>query len=191
MTKTVGILALQGDFAEHSQCLQDCHVSTILVRKSSQLDKIDGLIIPGGESTAMTKIAQRDNLIEPLKEFTKQKAVWGTCAGLILLADRIQGQQQIIGGLDITVKRNYYGRQLNSFETYIDLKSTGIEKLKAKFIRAPKIIDVGEEVETLATIEDLGQENIVALRQGKILGTTFHSELDSDNRLPKYFVSML
>ena len=116
MTKTVGILALQGDFAEHNQCLQKCDVSTILVRKSPQLDKIDGLIIPGGESTAMTKIAQRDNLIEPLKEFTKQNAVWGTCAGLILLADRIQGQQQIIGGLDITVKRNYYGRQLNSFE---------------------------------------------------------------------------
>ncbi len=191
MTKTVGILALQGDFAEHNQCLQKCEIDTILVRKSSQLNKIDGLIIPGGESTAMTKIAQRDNLIEPLKEFTKQKAVWGTCAGLILLADRIQGQQQIIGGLDIIVKRNYYGRQLNSFETYIDLKSTGIEKLRAKFIRAPKIIDVGEEVETLATFEDLGQENIVALRQGKILGTTFHAELDSDNRLHKYFVSML
>ena len=191
MTKTVGILALQGDFAEHNQCLQKCEIDTILVRKSSQLNKIDGLIIPGGESTAMTKIAQRDNLIEPLKEFTKQNAVWGTCAGLILLADRIQGQQQIIGGLDITVKRNYYGRQLNSFETYIDLKSTGIEKLKAKFIRAPKIIDVGEEVETLASIDDLGQETIVALRQGKILGTTFHSELDSDNRLHRYFVSML
>lgn len=191
MTKTVGILALQGDFAEHNQCLQKCEIDTILVRKSSQLNKIDGLIIPGGESTAMTKIAQRDNLIEPLKEFTKQNAVWGTCAGLILLADRIQGQQQIIGGLDITVKRNYYGRQLNSFETYIDLKSTGIEKLKAKFIRAPKIINVGDEVETLASIDDLGQENIVALRQGKILGTTFHSELDSDNRLHRYFVSML
>lgn len=191
MKKTVGILALQGDFAEHAQCLQECGVSTVLIRNSSQLDKVDGLIVPGGESTAMTIIAKRDGLIEPLKEFSEQRPVWGTCAGLILLADQILNQQSILGGLDITIERNSYGRQLNSFESVVNLDAIGIKGMEGMFIRAPRIIKVGSRVETIGTIESVAGKTVVAVRQGNVLGTTFHTELANDNRLLKYFASMI
>lgn len=216
----VGVLALQGSFNEHIAVLRRLGVKGVEIRKPEQLLTINSLIIPGGESTTMAKLAQYFNLFPALREFVQMgKPVWGTCAGLIFLADKATGQktggQELVGGLDCTVHRNYFGSQIQSFETELAVpelvsKEGGPETFRGVFIRAPAILDVGPEVQVLAdypvpsdkklssdsTVEDK-KENadekskvIVAVRQGNILATAFHPELTADTRWHSYFLKM-
>jgi 5'-phosphate synthase pdxT subunit len=183
----VGVLALQGDFQEHLFALEECGVSASIIRRPSELAAVDALILPGGESTAIANLARSFELFEPLK--TRIKAgmpVYGSCAGMILLADRVLDAavgQETFGGLDITVRRNAFGRQVDSFET--DLEFAGITNppVRAVFIRAPWVESVGSAVEVLATFE-----HAVAVRQGALLATSFHPELTGDNRIHRFFI---
>lgn len=190
--KTIGILALQGDFFEHLKAVQDIGLQAILVKEQKDLDRIDSLIIPGGESTSIGIIAERNNLVRPIKNFIKSdKPVWGTCAGLIMLANRISGQKRngqiSFGGLDITVERNFFGRQINSFEREISININPEIKQKVVFIRAPGIIECAKNVQVLSEINYKNKQIPVAVRQNNILGTTFHSELSNKLDLLKYF----
>lgn len=187
----IGVLALQGDFLEHKKMLNSLGVEAVEIRLPQQLNDIDGLIIPGGESTTIGKLAVTYGLIEPLREFGKAKPVWGTCAGLIFLAKDIGKDQPILGLMDITVNRNAFGRQVDSFETDLDVKGlNGAGPLHAVFIRAPLVTAVDETagVEVLAQLAD---DKIVAVRQDHLLGTAFHPELTDDLRLHQYFVDMI
>lgn len=195
-SKTVGVLALQGDVREHALMLSEVSNSVKLVKSSDDLVALDGLVIPGGESTTISMLINRANLMEPLRAFIKAgKGVYGSCAGMILLADRIldgRNDQESIGGLDITVKRNAFGRQVDSFEKTINLDKIGINNFNAVFIRAPWVEKVGSGVEVLASIEYQAQDpRIVMVKQGKLLATSFHPELTGDNRVHQYFVSLL
>jgi 5'-phosphate synthase pdxT subunit len=195
-SKTVGVLALQGDVREHAKMLSDCSVEVRLVKNSEDLIDLAGLVIPGGESTTISMLINRANLMQPLRDFIKSgKAVYGSCAGMILLADRIldgRSDQETIGGLDITVRRNAFGRQVDSFEKTIDLKEINILDFNAVFIRAPWVEKVGSAVEVLASLDYQEQEpRIVMVKQGNLLATSFHPELTGDNRVHKYFVSLL
>ncbi len=197
----IGVLALQGAFREHILKLQALGVDAVEVRLPRELDDLDALIIPGGESTTMGKLAEAFGLLEPLKAFTREKPAWGTCAGLIMLAARAQrqkkGGQPLLGGLDITVDRNYFGRQVDSFEADLDVPALAEVArpedpqgpFHAIFIRAPAVIEVGPEVEVLARLPDQGP--IVAVRQGHLLGTAFHPELSNDLRFHRYFLEMV
>ncbi|KAJ3313641.1 hypothetical protein HDV04_001651 [Boothiomyces sp. JEL0838] len=183
------VLALQGAFSEHIHTLQKLGVTTVQVKKQEHLDEIDGLIIPGGESTTMSLIMQRNGLIEPLKSFIQSgKPVFGTCAGLIMLSNEItnqkKGGQVNLGGLDITVERNAFGAQLDSFVSDLDLT---IGKFQGVFIRAPIISSVGDNVDVIGKYND----RIVAVRQGNILGTSFHPELTHDTMVHEYFIKMI
>ncbi len=194
--KTVGVLALQGDVREHARMLSDCSVDVRFVKNSDDLTDLAGLVIPGGESTTISMLINRANLMQPLRDFIKSgKAVYGSCAGMILLADRIldgRSDQETIGGLDITVRRNAFGRQVDSFEKTIDLKEIDILDFNAVFIRAPWVEKVGSSVEVLASLDYQEQEpRIVMVKQGNLLATSFHPELTGDNRVHKYFVSLL
>jgi 5'-phosphate synthase pdxT subunit len=194
---TIGVLALQGAFAEHIKLFGRLGVQAIEVRKPEQLDDLDGLVIPGGESTSMGLIAQRWGLVEPLRDWVAGgKPTWGTCAGMILLSKRATGQklggQILIGGLDVTVNRNYFGRQVNSFETLLDAPQLGDEPYPAVFIRAPAIVEMGPMVESLAALPGRDGEIVhVAVRQGPILATAFHPELTADLRWHRLFVEMV
>ncbi|MGA0883160.1 MAG: pyridoxal 5'-phosphate synthase glutaminase subunit PdxT [Candidatus Nanopelagicales bacterium] len=195
-SKTVGVLALQGDVREHARMLSDCSVEVRLVKNSEDLTDLAGLVIPGGESTTISMLINRANLMESLRDFIKSgKAVYGSCAGMILLADRIldgRSDQETIGGLDITVRRNAFGRQVDSFEKTIDLKEINILDFNAVFIRAPWVEKVGSGVEVLASLDYQEQEpRIVMVKQGNLLATSFHPELTGDNRVHQYFVSLL
>lgn len=188
----VGVLALQGAFAEHVALLRQVGAHAVEVRKPEQLQDIDGLIIPGGESTTMGLIAQRWGLVEPLRAWVRSGSpTWGTCAGLILLADRAEGQklggQPLIGGLDVTVNRNYFGRQVDSFQVWLDAPILGAEPAEAVFIRAPAVTECGRGVETLAALPGR-QDVVVAVRQGPIMATAFHPELTRDPRWHALFV---
>ncbi len=197
----IGVLALQGAFREHILKLQALGVEATEVRLPDHLSGLDALIIPGGESTTMGKLAESFDLLQPLKVFTREKPAWGTCAGLILLANRAvrqkKGGQPLIGGLDITVDRNFFGRQVDSFEADLDVPAlaqvarpedpTG--PFHAIFIRAPAVVEVGPEVEVLARLP--GNGPIVAVRQGHLLGTAFHPELSHDLRFHRYFLRMV
>ena len=191
---TIGVLALQGAFLEHLVMLRKLGVNAVEVRKAEQLDAIDGLIIPGGESTSMGLIAERWGLVEPLRKWVHSgKPTWGTCAGMIMLADRATGQkeggQTLIGGLHVEVNRNYFGRQLQSFETFLQTPQLGSDPAPALFIRAPAITEIGSDVEPLAEMDtDRGDHIYVAVRQGTILATAFHPELTNDLRWHRYFV---
>ncbi|KAK9279739.1 hypothetical protein L1049_013421 [Liquidambar formosana] len=217
----VGVLALQGSFNEHIAALRRLGVKGVEIRKPEQLQNVTSLIIPGGESTTMAKLAEFHNLFPALREFVKMgKPVWGTCAGLIFLADKAIGQkaggQELIGGLDCTVHRNFFGSQIQSFEAELSVpelvaKEGGPETFRGVFIRAPAILEVGPEVEVLADYpdpskklldsnsavesqkEDTGSEKkvIVAVKQGKLLATAFHPELTADNRWHSYFLKMV
>lgn len=181
---------------EHAKMLSEISVAVKLVKNSDDLIGIDGLVIPGGESTTISMLINRANLMEPLRDFINSgKAVYGSCAGMILLADRIldgRADQESIGGLDITVKRNAFGRQVDSFEKTIDLSKIGISDFNAVFIRAPWVEKVGSGVEVLANIDYQSQDpRIVMVKQGNRLATSFHPELTGDNRVHKYFVSLL
>ncbi|MBO9310398.1 MAG: pyridoxal 5'-phosphate synthase glutaminase subunit PdxT [Chloroflexi bacterium] len=182
----IGVLALQGDFAEHAAVLRQIGARPIEVRKPEQLADLHGLIIPGGESTTISTVARASGLYEPLREFVTHKPTWGTCAGAILLAKRITGQAAHLGVMDIAVTRNAFGRQVDSFST--DLLIEGFdEPLRAVFIRAPIIESVGAGVRVLARLPD---GRIVAAQQGHLLATAFHPELTPDKRLHTYFLEM-
>jgi 5'-phosphate synthase pdxT subunit len=192
--KQVGVLALQGDFAEHIAMLRHLGVIAREVRLPAELEGLDGLIIPGGESTTIGKLAMDFGLMEPLRRFGAKKAMWGTCAGAILLSKDIQRQQPLLGLMDITVERNAFGRQVDSFETLLDvpaLAAMNEEKapFHAVFIRAPLIKSVdAKDVEILAKLDD---GTIVAARQGHLMATSFHPELSEDDRFHRLFLSMV
>lgn len=183
----VGVLALQGAFIEHEKVLRDLGVETVQVRLPQHLVGLDALIIPGGESTTIGKLAVQYGLIEPLREFAQEKPTWGTCAGMIFLATEIGlDRQPILGLMDITVNRNAFGRQIDSFEADLPVKGLD-EPFPAVFIRAPVATAVGEDVEILSQLDD---GRIVAARQGHWLATAFHPELSEDSRLHAYFLQM-
>ncbi|GGO75544.1 pyridoxal 5'-phosphate synthase glutaminase subunit PdxT [Nocardioides deserti] len=190
MPPTIGVLALQGDVREHVRTLTDLGVDAITVRRGSELDEADGIVLPGGESTTMAKLLRTFGLMDPLrKRIADGMPVFGTCAGMILLADRVRdgaAGQETVGGLDVTVRRNAFGRQVDSFET--DLPVTGIdEPVHAVFIRAPWVEELGPGVEVLA--EAAGHP--VAVRQGHLLATSFHPEVDGDGRVHGLFVDLV
>lgn len=194
---TIGVLALQGAFLEHIKMLRRLGVQAVEVRKPEQLAGLDGLIIPGGESTSMGLIAERWGLVEPLRQWVHGgRPTWGTCAGMILLAERATGQkrggQTLLGGLDVTVHRNYFGRQVDSFETELPVPILGDMPYPAIFIRAPAIADVGPSVEVLARVTASNGETVsVAVRQGPLLATAFHPELTEDARWHELFLEMV
>jgi 5'-phosphate synthase pdxT subunit len=189
----IGVLALQGDFAEHIRMLREIGVDAVEVRLPEQLADLDGLIIPGGESTTIGKLAEDYQLLEPLREFGQHKPIWGTCAGAIFLSKDAKRSQPLLGLMDIKVERNAFGRQVASFETRLEVPALGeIEPdqgpYPAVFIRAPLIESVEDGAEALASLED---GRIVAARQGHLLATAFHPELTSDHRFHRYFVTMV
>jgi 5'-phosphate synthase pdxT subunit len=182
----IGVLALQGAFIEHVQILRSLGVDAVEVRKPEQLRDLDGLIIPGGESTTFGKLAVAYGLIEPIRAMCNAgKPVWGTCAGMIFLAKDVGGKQPLLGVMDVQVQRNAFGRQVESFEVDLDIPALGKEPFHAIFIRAPLIASVGKGVEVLAKLED---GTIVAARQGNLLATSFHPELTNDTRFHRYFL---
>ena len=188
----IGVLALQGDFLEHQQAFGRLAVESRQVRNTAELAGLNGLIIPGGESTVIGKLAQDFNLLEPLRAFAKDHAVWGTCAGSIFLSKDALRDQPLLGMMDITVARNAFGRQVDSFEVDLvipALKTASGENppFHAVFIRAPLIETVGEDVEIISSLPD---GRIVAARQGRWLATAFHPELTGDDRLHSYFLEM-
>jgi len=192
---TIGILALQGDFSEHEAMLRRLAVNTRQVRSPEDLRGLDGLIIPGGESTTFCRLMADFNLYEPLRAFVKTGApVWGTCAGMIVLARHASDLDfPTLEALDIKVLRNAYGRQVDSFEADIDVPALGAEPFHAVFIRAPVVAGTGPDVEVLATVRhELGQQVApVALRPGHLMATSFHPELTNDSRFHSYFVDLV
>jgi len=188
----IGVLALQGDFLEHQGMLESLGAEVVQVRLPEHLDGLGGLIIPGGESTTIGKLAVAYGLMEPLRAFAQDHAVWGTCAGAIFIARNIDRDQPLLGVMDITVKRNAFGRQVDSFET--DLIVPALKEVDAAdrpfhavFIRAPLIEKVNGTTQTMAALEN---GNIVAARQGRLLATSFHPELTRDDRFHRYFMEM-
>jgi len=189
----IGVLALQGSFLEHQVMLQRLGVDSVQVRLPQQLDALDGLIIPGGESTTIGKLAVDFGLLEPLRQFGKEHAMWGTCAGSIFLSKDAHREQPLLGLMDIQVERNAFGRQVDSFE--IDLEIPALKTVSAEtpvfhsiFIRAPLIESVGKDVETLVALPN---GKIVAARQGHLLATSFHPELTEDARFHRYFLEVV
>jgi pyridoxal 5'-phosphate synthase pdxT subunit len=187
----IGVLALQGDFVEHIAALKRIGVETCEVRLAQQLNDLNGLIIPGGESTTIGKLAVDFNLLKPLQEFGKSKAIWGTCAGAIFLSKDIHRKQPLLGLMDIVIERNAFGRQIDSFEIDLDVPAfdgNGEHRpYHTVFIRAPLIESVGKDVEVIA---HLPSGRIVAAREGKLLATSFHPELTTDDRFHALFVEM-
>ena len=187
----IGVLALQGAFIEHIHIFQSLGAEAVPVRRPEQLADLDGLVIPGGESTTIGKLAIEFGLMEPLRDFARRKPVWGTCAGLIFMAKDIGiDQQPILGLMDITVDRNAFGRQYDSFETDLDIAGLDEEAFHAIFIRAPVVtsVDEGAGVQIVARVDD---GRIVAVRQNRWLGTAFHPELTRDTRLHALFLKMV
>jgi 5'-phosphate synthase pdxT subunit len=192
----IGVLALQGDVQEHIQSLSDCGVIALAVKTDSQIRSIDALVIPGGESTTIAKLARSFDLMDLIRDRIKEgMPTYGSCAGMILLAEKVEDAitgQETFGGIDMTVRRNAVGRQIDSFET--DLKFKGITEpaIRAVFIRAPWVESIGKQVEVLAQITDeTGKTHPVAVRQGRLLATSFHPELTGDSRIHKYFVEQI
>ncbi|MEW8986031.1 MAG: pyridoxal 5'-phosphate synthase glutaminase subunit PdxT [Bacillus sp. (in: firmicutes)] len=184
----IGVLGLQGAVREHVHSVEESGAEAIVIKKVEQLDEIDGLILPGGESTTMRKLIDKYQFMDKLKEFANSgKPMFGTCAGLILLAKRVVGYDEPhIGIMDVTVERNSFGRQRESFEADLDI--TGVASdFPAVFIRAPHIVDAGENVEVISKHDG----RIVAAREGNVLGCSFHPELTDDHRLTQYFVTMV
>ena len=197
----IGVLALQGDFSEHIVMLKQLGVETSEVRLASQLEDLNGLIIPGGESTTIGKLAEDFKLMEPLRQFGRERAIWGTCAGAIFLSKDARRAQPLLGLMDITVERNAFGSQVDSFETDLDIaafkqaaarlsargEALGNHLYHAVFIRAPIIESVSADASILSALPD---GRIVAARQGKLLATSFHPELTPDTRFHEYFISL-
>ena len=185
----IGVLALQGDFIEHIHVLEKMGVDVTEVRKLEQLEGLDGLIIPGGESTAIVKLMDIYGWRQRLPEEVRRGlAVWGTCAGMIVIArELVDPTPTPLGLLDIKVARNWFGRQVDSFEEKLDFKGLKGGKLRAVFIRAPVVNEIGDDVEVLARVSD---GPAVAVRKGRLLATAFHPELTADDRVHRYFVDM-
>ncbi|WP_350349986.1 pyridoxal 5'-phosphate synthase glutaminase subunit PdxT [Agromyces sp. G08B096] len=184
------MLALQGDFREHARVLGSLGAEVSLVRRPAELDAVDGLVIPGGESTVMDKLSRTFGLQEPLRAaIARGLPVYGTCAGLIMLADTvldaIDGQQSL-GGLDVAVRRNAFGSQNQSFETDLDVPALGSTPVHAAFIRGPVVESVGPKARALATLDD---GRVVAVEQGSLLGTSFHPEITGEHRFHEYFLA--
>jgi len=189
----IGVLALQGDVREHIQSLSDCGVDALAVKTKSEIENISALVIPGGESTTIAKLARSFDLFDLIRDRIKSgMPTYGSCAGMILLSDVVEDAiigQESFGGIDMVVKRNAFGRQVDSFETDLKFKGITDPPVRAVFIRAPWVESVGENVEVLAEISDSsGQRHPVAVRQGQLLATSFHPELTGDNRVHKFFV---
>jgi len=188
----IGVLALQGDFAEHALMLKRLKVEPVEVRMPEHLKSLDGLIIPGGESTTIGKLATDFGLMEPLRQFGQNHAIWGTCAGAIFLSKDARRTQPLLGLMDITVERNAFGRQVDSFEVDLDVpvlnQATGTKQpYHAVFIRSPIIESVSGDVKVLASTP---AGKIVAAQQGHLLATSFHPELTNDTRFHEYFLSL-
>jgi len=187
----IGVLACQGDFIEHIKILLQLGVETVEVRLPEDLKGLAGLIIPGGESTTIGKLAVTYNLMEPLREFSDKKPIWGTCAGMIFLAKEIGMDQPLLGIMDIEVERNAFGRQVDSFKA--DLYAPFLDKGDSKpfpaiFIRAPKLIAAKGKAKVITKLAD---GTAVAAREGKWLVTSFHPELTEDNRFHRYFLGLI
>jgi 5'-phosphate synthase pdxT subunit len=196
------VLALQGDFAEHEAMLRRLGADPVEIRLPEQLEGLAGLIIPGGESTTIGKLATTYGLIEPLRRFGREKPIWGTCAGAIFLSRDVHRQQPLLGLMDLTIERNAFGRQVDSFIADLPVPALREEPdrpFRAVFIRAPLIEKVGREVEVLAQLpahaggdsRRAGGARIAAVRQGKLLATAFHPELTDDPRFHRYFLSLV
>ena len=188
-TPRVGVLGLQGDFAEHLHTLRGIGAEGIDVRRPEQLDDVDALIIPGGESTTIGKLADRYGFIPKLRErIAEGMPVWGTCAGAIFMAKDVPGHPHpLLSAMDISVERNAFGRQQDSFEADLEVRDIGGAPYHAVFIRAPRITKTGADVQTIAELAD---GTIVAARQGNLLATSFHPELTPDDRFHSYFLSL-
>jgi 5'-phosphate synthase pdxT subunit len=193
----IGVLALQGDVREHLAMLGRAGVEALAVRRPRELAEVDGLVIPGGESTTMVKLARVFDLLDPLRERARDGLpMFGTCAGMILLADRIEdgvAGQETIGGLDVVVRRNAFGRQVDSFEADLAVAHLSAERpFHAVFIRAPWVEKLGESVEVVATVATgPAAGRIVGVRQGHLMATSFHPEVTGDPRIHEYFVSLV
>jgi len=192
---TIGVLALQGDVPEHLRALEAAGASPVAVRRPAELDQVDGLVIPGGESTTLWRLSMAFDVLEPLRKLIGEGLpAFGSCAGMIMLADRLAdgvAGQQTYGGIDMTVRRNAFGRQVDSFERDIELTGVGhdADPLRAVFIRAPWVEQTGAGVTILGT--DQGTGRIVAVRQGQLLATAFHPELTPDRRIHELFVDIV
>ena len=185
---TIGVLALQGDFAEHEAIVKRLGAEAREVRLPADLEGLDGLIIPGGESTTIARLMALYNLVEPLRRFASQRPVWGTCAGMIVMAKKATDlDRETLNLMDIEVVRNAFGRQVHSFETDIPIDEIEGGPVHAVFIRAPLIREAGEAVKVLGRLDGHG---IVAARQGHLLVTSFHPELTDDTRMHGYFLAM-
>ncbi|GII99006.1 pyridoxal phosphate synthase yaaE subunit [Sediminihabitans luteus] len=199
MIPTIGVLALQGDVREHVHALEAGGARAVGVRRPAELAAVDGLVLPGGESTTIDKLLRIFELRDLVRErIADGMPVYGSCAGMILLADRVLGgtsDQETLGGLDVTVRRNAFGRQVDSFETTLDVRGVDGGPVPATFIRAPWIEEAGADVEVLAAIPDdapgAAAGRIVAVRQGALLATSFHPEITGDSRVHELFVTMV
>lgn len=196
MTPRIGVLSLQGDVREHLRALTQAGAAAAPVGSVSALASVDALVIPGGESTTMSKLAIIDGLMEPLRDARRAgMPMYGSCAGMIMLAERVQdarSDQETIGGIDMTVRRNAFGSQVDSFEVDLTMAALGPQPLRAVFIRAPWVESVGPGVEVLATVSrGDGDDTIVAVQQGPLMATAFHPELTGDARVHELFVEMV
>jgi len=191
--RVIGVLALQGDVPEHLRALEDAGARAVPVRRPEELHQLDGLVIPGGESTTLWRLSVAFDMLEPLRKLIASGLpAFGSCAGMIMLADRLAdgvAGQLTYGGIDMTVRRNAFGRQVDSFESDITLAGLGEEPLRAVFIRAPWVAQNGEDVAVLGTDQRTGR--IVAVRQGQLLATAFHPELTPDRRIHELFVDIV
>ena len=186
----VGVLAVQGDFAEHIAALSKLGVKAREVRLPEHLESLGGLIIPGGESTTLSRLVTLYNLREPIQKIaTEGRAIWGTCAGMIMIAEEITENDPVpLGIMDIGVQRNAFGRQVDSFEQHLNISALGSDPFHAIFIRAPVIIRVGDDVEVLCALDD---DRPVAVQQGNLMATSFHPELTNDYRFHSYFLELV
>ena len=189
----IGVLALQGDVREHIQSLSDCGVDALAVKTKQEIESISALVIPGGESTTISKLARSFDLFDVIKDRIRNgMPTYGSCAGMILLANKVKDAidgQESFGGINMVVRRNAFGRQVDSFETDLKFKGITEPKVRAVFIRAPWVESVGSEVEVLAEVTDsFGVNHPVAVRQANLLATSFHPELTGDNRVHRFFV---
>ena len=196
MKPRIGVLALQGDVREHLHALEESGATAVPVRRERELADLDGLVIPGGESTTIEKLLRTFDLFEPVRERLRAGLpAYGSCAGMILLADRVVGGapgQTTLGGLDVTVRRNAFGRQVDSFETDLDVAGIDGEPVHAVFIRAPWVEEAGPGVEVLSRVPGgPAADRIVAVRQGPLLATAFHPEVGSDTRIHQMFVDLV
>ncbi|TYK42909.1 pyridoxal 5'-phosphate synthase glutaminase subunit PdxT [Actinomadura decatromicini] len=193
---TIGVLALQGDVREHMRALEAAGARALSVRRPDELERVDGIVLPGGESTTMWRLARSFEMLEPLrKRIEAGLPAYGSCAGMIMLADRIRdgvAGQETVGGIDMTVRRNAFGRQVDSFESAVELTGMGDAPYHAVFIRAPWVESVGEAVEVLGRTESgPSAGRIVAVRQGRLIATAFHPELTGDYRVHHYFADLV